>query len=328
MKLFICYTPLHIVLAKKIIQVQNISSFGFIYLYDVETEQNIYYYNLLAPYATYSHQALRRKKIIIDLFIILKIFIETKKLHAASFEIYTANIKSIHTRLLMFLLGYSKLYTFDDGCANIVKFGFYFSPNENQLSKVFFSLFEPKLLYKNLKSTMLIHYTIFHDENIYPNRQYISLFDSNVLNNQKIKKRNITILLTSVLFENNIISLKTERDLYHNVIEYFNVDYVISHPSEKINKIYENNKKITTPYIAEEQIMDFSKTNNITVIGFFSTTLLNIYGLNITNRIISINFNDSHIPNDMVELFLARGIECYMYEEQIFKKVEKSITKQ
>ncbi len=313
MQLFICFTPLHVLIAQQIIKSSNINNYNFIYFYDFESKKNTYYFNLLKEKANFSIKIIRTKKVFTDFKNIYKTYQQLKLSESLSdVAVYTGNIKAVHTRFLMLLLDYKKLYTFDDGCANIVNSGYYASNEENKLYKLFFSLMAPSLKYENLRNSMIVHYSIFKEKNIYPNVEYINLFSKTKQNNLK-PKPNRTILLTSTLSENNIINYDAEVHLYKNIIAHFNVTHIIPHPGENKNKIAANIEIINSNRISEDILFNLSKTHNLTVIGMFSTALLNLSGIGIAKNLISVDFPNSHITKEMIELFTDRGIKCYRY---------------
>ncbi len=316
MQLFICYTPLQILVANQIIGTEKIKNYNFIYLYDNISDKNTHYYNLLRKNAVYSNKLLRTKNIFTDFKHIYHLYLQLKKETTLdNVTIYTGNIKSVHTRFLMLLLNYSTLNTFDDGCGNVVAHGYYADNSEILLYKLFFSLVKPKLVYKNLRKTMKTHFSIYKEKNIYPNVKHIDLFD-NIPQHMHDQKPTKVIFLTSVLSEDKIISLEQELALYTAIISKFTVTDIISHPRERNPKITNNIELISTNRISEEEIFKLSKDFELTVIGIFSATLLNISGLNIAKKLISIDFENSHINKELIDIFKKRNIECYKYNPE------------
>ncbi len=327
MIVFICYTPLHTLIAQEIINNKSINDYVFIYFYDIASKKNSYYFDQLASNSLHSLSIFRKKHILWDFTSIYKAYRSIKHINQKTeITIYTANIKSIHTRMLMFLLKYSHLYTFDDGCANIANSGFYYKDNENIFFKAFFAVLNPALIYKELRHSMHKHYSIFKEKNIYPNQEYISIFHPRKNNIVKSSNSSICILLTGGLSESNILDLSSEKILYSQAIDYFNITHVIPHPSENTKKVLENIKYIQSDLIAEDIIMNLNETNDITIVGRYSTVLLNISGLNLAKRLIAIDFPHSHITEDTTELFLAREIECYKKTSDTFIKITKKTT--
>ncbi len=321
MQLFICYTPLHVLIAQKIIKKNSINHYSFIYFYDIESDKNTYYFNLLQRNSNYSTKILRSKKYFTDFQNIYNIYRQLSlRKPLTDVTIYTANIKAVHTRFLMFLLNYKNLYTFDDGCANIADTGYYANSNENLLYKLFFTLINPSLVYENLRDSMVIHYSIFKEKNIYPNVKYIDLFNSTEKQSHTIKPQ-LTILLTSVLSENKMLGREEEIKLNQNIITHFNVNKIIPHPGNNKSNPYHNAEIIHSKLISEEIIFNLSKTYSLTIIGIFSSTLLNLSGINLVKKMISIDFQNSHVNRELIELFKSRNIECYKNIDNNFIKL-------
>lgn len=314
MQFFICYTPLQILVAKKIIHSEKIQNYCFVFFYDNESEKNIYYYKLLENEAFFSKKILRTKTTLSDFTNIYKLSQKIKDTcKTEEVNIYSGNIKSVHTRFLMFLLKYTNLYTFDDGCGNISNTGYYADNNEKIIYKLFFQLFDPSLVYKSLRKKIKVHYTIFKEKNIYPNCKYMPLYE-NLIEDKNIIKEKKTILLTSVLSEDHITNEVTEIELYRTIISNFNVTDVIPHPREKKPKINEQDVNIIhSSFISEDLLFQLSQNYELTIIGIFSATLLNLAGLNIIHKLISIDFENSHINKELIETFKSQHIECYKY---------------
>ncbi len=288
-------------MAKQIIKESQINNFIFIYFYAQESDKNRHYYTTLECEATYSIQIKRDKKHLNDLY---HIYNASKELKAHSLgiecDIYSANIKSIHTRFLMYLLGYEDLYTFDDGIGNILHTNFFTNDSEPNISKLFFSVLKPTLLYKNLRKTIKKHYTIYDKKNVYPNTQKIELFSDLIYkkDNYTLPKKNI--LLTGPFSEVGLTNIDNEIKLYNYVIAKYHIDGIFPHPGEKEKKIsaVEN---FDSHLIAEEYIHNLSKNCTIHLYGFYSSALINIaltfQNVKITNLHYSPMFLESDLNN-------------------------------
>ncbi|MCK4442186.1 MAG: hypothetical protein KAU90_09260, partial [Sulfurovaceae bacterium] len=97
MKIFICFTPLHVLIAERIIEKEVIEEYIFIYFTDFDTEKNRYYYAKLKQNATLSKYIVLKKNIFKDLIIIYKLWKELRALVKRYKAIYyTGKIKSSH----------------------------------------------------------------------------------------------------------------------------------------------------------------------------------------------------------------------------------------
>jgi hypothetical protein len=92
MKIFVCFTPLHVLIVKRIIEIENIDEFVFIYFTDADNRKNRFYYESLSNKAIESNYIVLKKKFRKDIFSILKL---SKQLSDYKNLIYyTGKIKS------------------------------------------------------------------------------------------------------------------------------------------------------------------------------------------------------------------------------------------
>lgn len=281
--IFICYTPLHILIAKRIISEKNINKFYFIYLYDRKSPVNDYYFNLLSNKADKSFSVKLRKRSMFSIFTLINVFNEFKEL--TDCRIFTGNIKKYTSRSLALLFKYKEIITFDDGSGNISGQGYFYSENESLLTKMLFFVVDKKLLYKNLLTSSRTHYSIYKFKNVYENSEYIPLLK--IKNNCPNKSRGIkTILLTNAFAEDNEVSLKNEQNLYKEILNKYNIDYILKHPREYLNKKLNISKYYKGTMIAEDFIQEVYKDNDIILIGSYSSTMfsfLSIKGIKVIN---------------------------------------------
>lgn len=289
-------------------------NFIFVYFYDQENDKNNYYYKIMANKAIYATKIKRDKKYINDFYNIytLSKVLQTQGFTADS-DVYTANIKSIHTRLLIYLTGFNDLYTFDDGIGNILHTTFFIDNNELSGSKIFFSMFNPQLLYKNLRKNIKKHYTIYSQKNVYDNTQKIELFTLSKHTSISQNLPEVKILLTGPFSEIKRIDINTEIALYKYVMKQYDIDKVLPHPGEK-NQKYHVSESIKTPLIAEEYFYELSKKYTIHLYGFYSSALINIVlsipNIEVTNLHYApicqeedrVHFNAMQIKTDTIEL--------------------------
>lgn len=279
--IIICLTPMHILIANKIIDRKKKDSFDFIYLPDQDTDQHQYYFERISKKVDNSYYIPITKKIYKDIWKILNIAHKLRTKNKPNFIV--GNLKSIYSRLPMMLIGYSNIDTFDDGFANLLNNSFLDMP-EKKYFKYFFKAFYPSLEYEKIKLNTHHHYSIFGERN---NSNYIQLFNFNT-NNMKLTSSK-QILLTAPFSEYSMLNEKEEIDLYLRVISQFNITDILMHPNEKkqkLNKVH----IIQSELIAEEYIDLLSKKYKITVYAFYSTALINL----LSNK--NINIINLHSP--------------------------------
>jgi beta-galactosamide-alpha-2,3-sialyltransferase len=273
LNIFIVYTPLHILIAEKIVEKENLDK-TILFSPRRKTDKLDFYF---------------RKSIKFDYKVsginnLIKLLFKFNKYKV---NIFVGNLKKTYSRLIIFLLHnrLNYLFTFDDGSGNIAGKGYFYNKNENIISWIFFTLLNRKFLYKNIINLINKHYTIYKNlPNVFEekNLKYLNLFPK-IDKFKNIKKDKIIILLTNSFAEEKEMSLKDEIKLYDKIIFTFNVTHIIKHPLEKFNKVDE--KRVTiikSPFIAEEIIYSLCKEyKNVKVIGIYSTVLFNLTSLNI-----------------------------------------------
>lgn len=311
MKTFVCFTPLHVLIAERIIEIEAIKEYIFIYFTDIDTKKNKYYYAKLAEKSLLSHYIILKKNILKDLTIIYKLWKDIKPLVEKNKAIYyTGKIKSSHVRLLMYLSTYKNLITFDDGSGNISGAGYFYDTNENILFKSFFYIFNKKLLYKNIKNHNIKHYTIFNLPNVFQNTVLINLFTINNIP-LNIKKKKLVVLLTNAFAEDSEMKLSHEITLYEKIIKNYNVSHIIKHPREQYLKVSSSNvKELISMKISEELMYELSLEYDITVIGIYSTTLFTLAKFKDINTI-NIHAELKKPINNIKNILENIGIETY-----------------
>jgi hypothetical protein len=287
--LFICFTPLHILISRSICVEKQIKDPYWVFLAEIKSKTNDHYFNEINKSGR-AFQIRKRNNFLLDFIEIIRVM---PKLPRNPESIFTGNIKSFHTRFLLFLLKPEFINTFDDGSGNISGAGYFYDINETFHSSVFFTLFNKRFLYKNITSLISQHYTIFKQDNVFKNAIKINIFSQSTHDNEQVKANSISILLGNAFSEDGLMKIQDENSILQKIQSIFDVDIVLKHPREKYSKNYPPNvTTINDVKISEEIIMDLSKTHDITVIGVFSTTLLNlsnIPGLNLINIIAPIN---------------------------------------
>ena len=273
MRVFVCFTPLHVIISERIIKKESIQNFHLVYFADVDNEKHRHYYNRIAKNSVRSIFLPLRKKQFFDLYQLHKAFRFLKR--KEGLEYYTGKIKSFHCRFLMLLTSYNKITTFDDGSGNISGAGYFYDKNETSIGKLIFLIFNRKLLYRNILQDIRIHYTIFKFSNVYKNTKFIRLFKKS--EDCVAQKNEIIILLTNAFTEDGEMKLKDEKLLYKKIFEKYDITHIIKHPREKYEKLEKGNFEILNDVrISEEIIIELSKNNKVTVIGIYSTVLLNL----------------------------------------------------
>ncbi|AGB77599.1 Glycosyltransferase family 52 [Enterobacteriaceae bacterium strain FGI 57] len=286
MNLVICFTPLQILIAKKVIKEETIEydDIEFVYFSKTYDDKQSKYYELISVHA--------KKSTFITGVYSFKLIQELKaKFKGRSYDkVLLASLDDSINHYLLSFCDFNQLITFDDGVGNIIKTGAYFiEDSRRSLKKRFFTLVHILLgrkYYLNLiKQRSDRHYTIYKGfENCVPNAKAISLFDFHL---SPKTFNNVTHVFLGTMF-NEITIQQHEGDyLKKELLSYMlgiqgSVKY-IPHPRSRDREF--------TPYefesngIAEEIVFELlSHGYVVNLYGFASScqfNLMNIRGVNI-----------------------------------------------
>lgn len=302
--IFICHTPLHILISEKIIELERISSYILIFYYEKDNAKSKYYYSKLAGKAKQSFYIRKNNKPFSALNSFLFLYSKLRNV-SSGYNFYIGNIKTIYARFIIFLLKTKSIYTFDDGLGNVGGDGYFYRDIEPNIRARILSLFNFDFTYSKMYSSIKKHYTIYKLPNIMPNPVYISLFNYGSVKDEIKENSHAVILLTGTLFEEGFYKLEPEKILYDKIIKEFNVTHIISHPLQKFKKI-ENTfvTIIESEKIAEEIIIGMKKSyTKITVIGIYSSALVNLKGME-GLQILNVHC-DISIPTDNIKNLLS-----------------------
>ena len=281
--LIMCTSPLQILIAEKIISKNNFSKFDLIYVAISEIEKQKYYFDKLAIKADQSYFHIFNSTSNIDHIINL---MEFKKIIKSKFNgnysaYYLASVDSIHFGYVLSKKNNnSKIYTFDDGLANIIKSSIYYSYKGPKFWKrIFLRIFGIKYFKQDILNSISMHYTLYKNQsNIINNTCYVEMFNFNkkvsfIKNGKKIK-----IFLGQPLYS---INKKFDNDYISLVLENLKIDMYFPHPKEKYS-LSNNFRVIKTNLIIEDYLIELIEKNiyeTIEVYSFFSGALINIKDL-------------------------------------------------
>lgn len=274
MNLIICYTPLQVLIAEKIIEKHPENQFYGVMIYVAKNTKFAHYTERLkAKCADFfeMHQHTDRINLLKEI-ISLKSHFKGKKFD----RVFVASINDLQIQFLLSAIQFDELYTFDDGTANIVNSSSYYQNDPDTFVRKWINrLFRNKYSIQKLKKLSKEHYTIYPDfKNIIENTQAINLFEANKLeesNNEKV----VSILLGQPVYLDN----QRNIDLAKKVIEQFNIDYYLPHPREQYT--IDNVTYIETPLIFEDYIAQKFSNKNCRIYTYFSSAVLNVKSGNI-----------------------------------------------
>lgn len=269
MNLIICYTPLQVLIAERIIDLHANEEFYGVMLYRVKNSKFEHYTNRLSQKCS-KFFVMQQST---DRFNLLKEMIYLRfKFFGKSFnKVFVASINDIQIQLILSSINFNDFYTFDDGTTNIVNNSFFDTIEPKTITRRFINtLFNNKYNVKKLKELSRKHYTIYKDlPNIIEHTEYLDLFKDSE-KKQDNSSESINILLGQPVYPEE----QKNIDLAEKVIEKFNIHYYFPHPREqyKINNV----NYIETPLIFEDYLFQEFGDKKCCVYTYFSSAALNI----------------------------------------------------
>lgn len=286
MNLFICFTPLHILICEKIIENCHNEEFELLLLFNYDNKKTTFYADRMKPkpkniFKTTIYQASIYK----NLNNLLKIKSMLKGRNYIN--IFTPQPKGLWIATVLNNVTYKNLYSFDDGVANL-----HYNSNfiygklaklrlRNKIKKQikYLLLGIKQNDFENYTSILKAHYTIFPNmPNLIKNTKEIKLFKENFSDKQD-RKKTMKLFLGQPIYEKE---LEKNSILIQELIEKFKIDLYLPHPREEY--IIKNVKYLDTKLIAEDYIisqLQKDKTINFEIYGFFTTALFTLSNLNI-----------------------------------------------
>ena len=183
--LFICVTPLQIVIAKRIIEEKQLQHVGFIILFYNENTKYRFYIDSLKTenYLTIEYLVSSQKKFdrLIEVFK-LKLFLNQTKFSTQN--IYLASIDNSLVHTILSKIRFQGLFTFDDGLANLNYQGQYYINQENNLQKLLKFIIHINWSMKKIKQVSQCHYTLYFNQKNINNENSSSIRKSRSLNGE------------------------------------------------------------------------------------------------------------------------------------------------
>ncbi len=290
--LFICVTPLQIVIAKRIIEEKQLQHVGFIILFYNENTKYRFYIDSLKTenYLTIEYLVSSQKKFdrLIEVFK-LKLFLN--QVNLSTQNIYLASIDNSLIYTILSKINFRNLLTFDDGLANLNYQGQYYIDQESSLQKLFKKVIHVSWNIEKIKKISKCHYTI------YPNQNNII---SNIIPISLLNLENINLGLThpKKIFLGQPLSeidLRFTSKYINKILNKIGISYYYPHPRENTPVSFKNINIIQSNKIIEDYLLELSKDSTIELYTFFSTAVINLV----------------NTPN----------IKCYvLYNEQLLSK--------
>ncbi|MFW1923300.1 glycosyltransferase family 52 [Acinetobacter geminorum] len=273
--LFICMTPLQILIARSIIISNKIMNYSFLIFYYNDNNKYKYYIDLLKREGVeVSIYKIDSKTKIERLFEIWKVkkFIKQNKL-VNFYNIYVSSVDNTLIHAALQKLRFINLYTYDDGLANLYSNSSYYLDKESKIQKIIKIFLGIRWSLGLIKDKSLKHYSIYKNrKNIIEKLAYIDLIPSSgILKIQTKERKELKLYIGQPLYE---IDSCFTRDFLKNALQKCGVEYYFPHPRESIQ--YEDFKYIESNLILEDFYAELSERYNVQLYTFFSTAVLNI----------------------------------------------------
>lgn len=279
MNLIIITTPLQCWIANEVIKSMGINEYHVVYLTRNNSAEDLHYFNEIsrgASLSRYIFKPIGRPDIMNQLLMLF----EARSVIRGIGQYKCILLASIDALIPSYIVEKfnGKIITFDDGSANINKKSSYWI----EPTGVRYALYKKILGCSTLEKTknkIDKHFTLYENaENIVePNRLVILKRVFGGVVERKIHNETLVIFVGQP-FNEDLTPVEIGKIKEH--ILKLGIDYYIKHPRE-VGKIIEGVPELSkNGCIAEDVILDLSEKYNITLIGWFSSVMLN---LNVTN---------------------------------------------
>jgi N-acetyllactosaminide alpha-2,3-sialyltransferase len=278
--LLVCYTPLHVLIAEMLSEMNEIGEFRLLYICFSESASHQYYFRRLSAQARLGADFLRLRHDWRDPFELVKWHREAGSFNADC--LITGNLKHFYSRFLAYLCGVDRFRTFDDGSGNIVESGYFSDLRERSPVRYLFRIIDSGLLYGNVIGRIEVHYTIYPERNVYSNY---------ALRTEKLNLANelqcandagageCCLYLGHALFEDGLRTKAASEKIDRAVFERYVVDFYLPHPRSIKGSHFAklNSMTVDGPHVAEELVLKLlEKFSRLRVVGVNSSALLNI----------------------------------------------------
>lgn len=298
MNLIICGSPLHVMIAERIINLYPTEEFVGIMICTVDNEKYRFYSKRLEKKCQLFFEFKYKTSILSKcvglfkrfLFLMYLRFFYKKNIS----NVFLASIDIPFVQMILSYIKFSDLYTFDDGTANI--FGkAYLDDSPSLIKKSLMHLLRVKYDMVSLKKLSKLHYTLYPAyKNIVAPVYGISLFDNYIFSKEITKNKSVRIMLGQPIDKKYI-----GREI-SDIINEYDINFYFPHPRERhiiTNVNYINSFLTFEDFLKEELIL---KYESVFVYTFFSSTAL-------------------HISNiDSIKVFAFKTEKLYLEYEEIY----------
>lgn len=281
MDLFYCSSPLHVLIAERIIEEEHISDYYVIFDGDPKSQKQLHYFERLKKKAKggtfierrYEKTPLRAYANVLSQLWRGARIPKVKTLHVASLD-------SSIVRVLMSMFSWEQVHTFDDGAINLSPSAFAQMNDQDDggfIRALRRCLFIPTV--EQLKGLSKKHYSIYRQTNVMPNVQYIPLLPEAIHGTNP----HSTLPATKeyrIFLGQRVYGDDRDLGLTARMLKEYNVTHYLPHPKE--DYIIEGAEYIETPLIAEDYVLNLLNEDpscRVCLYSYCSTALINLRGL-------------------------------------------------
>ena len=316
--LFICITPLQMLIAEKIILQKKLDNCAIFLLYYHFNKKYEYYFNRLQLLCATSLKLSIKSSSKYDS---LKNHFCTKELIQNNLSstnwssIYLSSVDNTYVQQIVSNINFDTLITFDDGTANILPTSNYFKiQTPSTFSRLKNQIFRIKYATQSLIKCSHLHYTLYPKlNNIISQKETIQLLSNQNTNSQKKVEQVIKIFLGQPFAEINI-----NDKLIPKLMQLYNIAYYFPHPREATK--YAECQYIESNLIFEDYLLqELEKQTNCAyeLYSFTSTALLNICSINMHVQCYSFFTSElKSLHPDLFTIFLEQNIKLLETENQ------------
>ncbi|KHS85092.1 MULTISPECIES: glycosyltransferase family 52 [Pectobacterium] len=306
MNVFLCFTPLQCLIARRVIY-QIGGDNQLVYIVDNDNEKSRLYFEKTKKTCINGYYVKLTNNRLINCLSIMKMALRLRKMKIDC--VFLASIDNVYMQMFLSYINFNKLYTFDDGLANIYPYGIYYNESKvGFIRRFIFKFISLQFSMGKIKALSARHYTIYPVDipNIVPKNKLekVELFDfmDDLGVMQCSEKRVIKIFLGQPIFHNDNNKC---IEITNKAISFINPDFYFKHPREKYS--IENIQYIHTPLIFEDYIISLLDGGvSLEIYSFYSSCLFNL--ISIENvKVFSIqcdDFNAEHVYALMSELHI------------------------
>jgi len=281
--LFICYTPLQVLIAKAIIQSGACGKEKpDFYLFALsESDRYKHYYDDMKSLCNYSELVTSLPR-----FPFYLRWLGARFKSKVYNQIFFASIDSVHIQYILSMISFESVATFDDGTANIMSGSKYYKPASNFSTRIKLFLrwcFGNRYTSHSMVAASTKHYTLYKDmSNIITNTVPLDMFMPSEDSADNERDGELVVILGTVLkdvLENEEAKPESVRRISKFLNELPHGDKVyLPHPRDETDYFLDI-PRCDSPLIAEEVIINYAKSyKKITLIGFGSSTQFNLMG--------------------------------------------------